>query len=264
MKITALVENNSNCELKPKHGLSLYIETDQHKILFDLGPDGTLFENAKTRNIDLTQVDTVIISHGHLDHGGGLERFLEINKTAKVYIQRKAFEKHYTKVLGIRFFCGIKDKFEGCSQLVLLDGDYRIDDQLSLFTVKDMSQYFSTMNNSLYTGKEKDTFDHEQHLVIKEDNTALIMGCGHAGVVNILNAAKDIHPAVCVGGYHLMNPNSKKTVSEDILTGIANKLNSYKDTKFYTCHCTGKPAYDFLSERVENLSYLSCGMTIEC
>ena len=50
MKITALVENMSTCELKAKHGLSLLIETDRHKILFDLGPDGTLFENAAKRN----------------------------------------------------------------------------------------------------------------------------------------------------------------------------------------------------------------------
>ncbi|GAA0797951.1 hypothetical protein GCM10008910_21560 [Faecalicatena orotica] len=47
MKITALVENESKCELKSKHGLSLYIETQKHKILFDIGPDRTLFENAK-------------------------------------------------------------------------------------------------------------------------------------------------------------------------------------------------------------------------
>ena len=51
MKIISLVENTTKSELKAKHGLSLYIETKKHKILFDLGPDKTLFENAVKRNI---------------------------------------------------------------------------------------------------------------------------------------------------------------------------------------------------------------------
>ncbi|WP_242831347.1 hypothetical protein [Desulfitobacterium dehalogenans] len=62
MKITALVENQTKCELKAKHGLSLYIETQKHKILFDLGPDNTLFDNAKTRGIDLLRL-TQLLSH---------------------------------------------------------------------------------------------------------------------------------------------------------------------------------------------------------
>ena len=265
MKITALVENKSECELKAKHGLSLYIETDQHKILFDLGPDKTLFENAAKRQIDLSAVDTVIISHGHLDHGGGLGRFLEINKNADVYIQRKAFRRHTTKVLGIKFPCGIKETFKDHPQVHLLDGDYVIDDQLSLFTVKDKSACYSTMNDALYEGKEKDNFDHEQHLIIQEgQNNALIMGCGHSGVVNIMREAADYHPALCIGGYHLMNPNSSKTVPEPILDQIAEAMNGYPDTQFYTCHCTGETAYNYLAARVKNLSYLSCGKTVEC
>lgn len=86
MKITSLVENISQCELKAKHGLSLYIETKEHKLLFDVGPDGTLFDNARKRGIDLAQIDTVIISHGHLDHAGALRDFLKLNTKAKVYI----------------------------------------------------------------------------------------------------------------------------------------------------------------------------------
>ena len=79
MVITSLVENTTKSGLKAKHGLSLYIETKLHRILFDLGPDETLFENAEKKKIDLTSVDTVIISHGHYDHGGALGKFLKIN-----------------------------------------------------------------------------------------------------------------------------------------------------------------------------------------
>lgn len=67
MKIISLVENTTKSGLQTRHGLSLYIKTRTHTILFDLGPDNTLFENAKKRDIDLSKVDIVVISHGHID-----------------------------------------------------------------------------------------------------------------------------------------------------------------------------------------------------
>lgn len=71
MKLQVLVENTSNSKTYHcVHGLSLYIETDRHKLLFDLGPGKVFFKNALKMNIDLRAVDTVVISHGHKDHGG--------------------------------------------------------------------------------------------------------------------------------------------------------------------------------------------------
>ena len=262
MKITALVENRSDCELKAKHGLSLYIETDRHKLLFDLGPNQTLFENAQKRNIDLTAVDTVVISHGHLDHGGALGRFLEINHSAKVYVQKTAFLRHSVKVLGIPFNCGIDPAYQTHPQVQLLEGDFRIDDELMLFTVADQSRCRSTMNSSLYEQKNQDIFEHEQHLMIFGRQNVLIMGCGHGGVVNIMAAAQQYHPVLCVGGYHLMNPNSKKSVPEELLEQIALALKAYPETQFYTCHCTGQQAYQYLADRLPNMHYLSCGQSV--
>ncbi len=263
MKITVLVENLSKCELKSIHGLALYIETKEHKILFDLGPDNTLFENAKMRNIDLSQVDIVVISHGHGDHGGALSKFLEINKTAKIYVQRKAFESHYGKFFLFKTDIGINKKMKDHEQVILLDGDYKIDDELTLFTVKEIDKCFSPANAVLYDESGKDNFSHEQNLVIKEKEATLIMGCGHCGVVNILKKAEDFKPKVCVGGYHLMNPTTKKSVPTSLLDEIAKELKSYTEIQFYTCHCTGQEAYKYLSKKMDNLHYISCGESIE-
>lgn len=262
MNITALVENETKCELKAKHGLSLYIETQSHKILFDLGPDNTLFENAKVRGINLSVIDTVIISHGHMDHGGALKEFLRINSTAKIYVQRKAFESHYSQFLFLKVSVGLNKKFENHPQVILIDGDYQIDDELSLFTVKNTNKCYSNANDSLYAKNLKDDFSHEQNLMIKEQQTALITGCGHAGIVNIMEKAEQYHPTLSVGGYHLFNPLTKKTVSTELLNEIEKELSQYSQTKFYTCHCTGTVAFDFLSQRLSNLFYLSCGETI--
>ena len=101
MKITTLVENTSGGDCKAVHGLSFYVETKQHRLLFDLGPDKTVFENAKKLGVDLGAVDTVVISHGHYDHGGALRQFLELNKTAKGRASMPAHKRSRTGVNGM-------------------------------------------------------------------------------------------------------------------------------------------------------------------
>lgn len=72
MIIKVLVENTAISEEYGKiHGLCLYIETEKHKILFDLGPDKLFLENAEKMGVKIEEIDTVVISHGHYDHGAG-------------------------------------------------------------------------------------------------------------------------------------------------------------------------------------------------
>ena len=91
MIITVLSENlTSSDKLGSEHGLSLYIETETHKILFDTGASGLFAENAGKLGVDLAKVDLAVISHGHYDHGGGLKTFLGINNRAKIYLHQMA------------------------------------------------------------------------------------------------------------------------------------------------------------------------------
>ena len=77
MKITSLLENTPcRDDMHIEHGLSLYIETAHHKILFDMGQTDLFAQNAKNLGISLTEVDYAVLSHGHYDHGGGLAAFL--------------------------------------------------------------------------------------------------------------------------------------------------------------------------------------------
>lgn len=263
MIITALVENTTKSELKANHGLSLYITTKKHKLLFDLGPDHTVFENAEKLGIDLSKIDTVIISHGHFDHGGALSEFLKVNTTAKVYVQRKAFAPHYSKAFFLKFPVGLDSRLATNPQIVLVDGDYQIDEELALFTVNDTSKCYSPANNALYDEMGKDQFSHEQNLIISENQVAVIMGCGHSGIVNIMEEASEYQPGLCVGGFHLFNPATKRTVPLALLDEIGERLRAYEQTQFYTCHCTGIKAFGHLSKQLQNLHYLSCGESIE-
>ena len=131
MKIVTLVENscgNENCIAE--HGLSIYIETDNHKLLLDTGQTDAVVKNAKVLGIDLTAVDTVILSHGHYDHSGGILPFSKLNRTAPLIMQRSAAEPHYN---GERYI-GIDTDILKLTNIQLIDGDMELDDELFLFS----------------------------------------------------------------------------------------------------------------------------------
>lgn len=261
MKITSLIENNTRCGAETAHGLALHVETPHHKILFDVGPKiDTLVHNAERHTIDLTQVDTVIISHGHYDHGGALSEFLKINTTAKVYIQRCAFGNHLSHRPSGVTYIGLDRELMSHPQVSLLEGDHTIDDELRLFTVNDSSRCRSAANASLYCDDELDHFHHEQNLLIGGE--VLMMGCGHNGIVNIMaHIATTTIPRVCIGGFHLYNNSAKRAEPTELLDQIISELRQYS-TEFYTCHCTGVEVYEYLHLKMPNIEYLYCGETI--
>ena len=81
MIIKTLVENTSiSKDFGNEHGLSLYIETNALKILFDVGASELFLKNAEKLGVNITDVDFLVISHGHYDHGGGLKTFFKERK----------------------------------------------------------------------------------------------------------------------------------------------------------------------------------------
>jgi len=99
MKWTVLVDNRTNDPvLETEHGLSVFLETERHRILLDTGASDMLIRNAKQLGIDLSTVDYVFISHGHNDHAGGLKHFMKVNDTAKIIVSPDALSgKFFSK-----------------------------------------------------------------------------------------------------------------------------------------------------------------------
>lgn len=256
MKITVLTENTSECpDIGFEHGLSLYIETENHKILFDMGQTELFAINAEKLGVNLKDVDVAVLSHGHYDHGGGLKRFLEINQTAPVYINKNAFGKYYN---GTEKYIGLNDKIKSSDRINLTDDFLEIDNGLSLFSCNNKSKFYDLGSfglNKLAGGQYvPDDFLHEQYLLIEENGKKiLISGCSHKGILNIVNW---FDADVIIGGFHF-----SKLPIDNKLKEYAEYLNGFK-TRFYTCHCTGLEQYEFMKKYMENLDYLSCGKRI--
>ena len=199
VKVVTLLENAACREgLASAHGLSLYLETPHHRILFDMGPDGAFAENAAALGVDLKSVDLAVLSHGHYDHGGGLAAFCRCNDTARVYIRRDAFgeflsagpageEPHYI---------GLPEDLELFRERFVLTGpETKIDEELTLFAeppaVFDAMKASASLLERTAAGVEPDAFSHEQNLLITAGATAVVVaGCAHRGMVNIAAEAR--------------------------------------------------------------------------
>ena len=97
MKLSVLMENTArSSEFFREHGLSLFVETENRRILFDMGQTDRFAENAARMHVPLETAELAVLSHGHYDHGGGLKRFLQLNRYAPVYVSPYAFEPHFS------------------------------------------------------------------------------------------------------------------------------------------------------------------------
>ena len=257
MKITALAENTCNCGLTAEHGLSLYIETEKHKILFDFGASGVFQKNAEKLGIDIGMADIAFLSHGHYDHGGGLETFLDVNKIANVYMHELVFEPHFN---GRNENIGLDPTLDGHPRFIKVREDIRIDSELSFVTLPGRKVPIETGSMKVKRGKymQKETFEHEMYLQIREGyKNYLISGCSHRGLINLIYAFRF---DAFVGGFHFMNYDVLWD-EDKLLDAVKAIKNSCAD--FYTCHCTGSEPYQFLKDEVgAKMNYISTGETI--
>jgi len=170
MIVKTLVENTViSDEFKSEHELSLYIETKQHKLLFDLGASALFVENAIKLGVDLSDVDLVVISHGHYDHGGGLKAFLRINSKAKIYLHKKVFDKHYAnRMSGEKAYIGLDERLMFNDRFIYVGDQMVIDEKMALFANVERRRLNPSGNQDLFTvlgtSLVQDDFAHERHL----------------------------------------------------------------------------------------------------
>ncbi len=272
MVIKTLSENTSvSKEYGCEHGLSLLIETKKHKILFDTGASDLFIDNAEKMGEDIATVDIAIISHGHYDHGGGLKAFLNANSKAKVYINHKAFDRHFARrPNGTKAYIGLDASMSPNERFIYAHDELIIDDGLKLFSNVKGRRCFPSGNGDLFMEERDsmilDDFSHEQNLIIREDGKILLVaGCAHNGIVNILGhiqIKENILPTHVIGGFHLYNRSADKFEDPAIVRRIGEYLKNTK-SQYYTGHCTGIEPYGLLKKMMsDQIQYLSAGSQI--
>lgn len=273
MKVYSLIDNVSNGPFGAEHGLSLYIETNGgRKILFDMGQTDLFLKNAHMMGIDVSKVDVAVCSHGHYDHMGGVAAFLRCNTSAPVCFHPDALAKRYSlreegmTMIGPQLSnddaASLKKRQmtepHDCRDFIVFTTPYMPDDPLF------------PPGNALLFGEDKthnDDFCHEQSLIVKEGNrTFLFAGCAHQGITHIMHQASVIlgrHPDYVFAGMHLAHLERCHPDPHSFIQHLATELMSYRNTHYYTMHCTGLPAYEELKSLMTiQIDYLSCGQCI--
>lgn len=260
MKIYVLMENTLfQPDFATEHGLSLYIETERHKILFDTGQSERFADNADRLGIRLEDVDIAVLSHGHYDHGGGIRRFLECNTQAPVYLSEYAFGEYYHDMRYI----GLDPSLQGNGRLIPAGSHVRIDEELTLDSCNGRARRYPGDDGGLLEKKEgrlvPDVFLHEQYLILQEAGRKIVIsGCSHKGILNIMDW---LRPDVLIGGFHFMGQKIPEK-GNLVLDRAAEILSGY-DCKYYTCHCTGEKQYEYLRGRMgSRIHYLASGQTV--
>ena len=253
MKLITLVENTQGSHgCIAEHGLSIYIETEKHKLLLDAGQSDAVVKNTALLGIDLSEVDILILSHGHYDHSGGIMPLSKLNKNARIIMQKSAAEPHFNS----QRYNGIDTAILDLENAELIDGDIRLDDELFLFTGIKGRRCYPQSNRKLFClvdGKRvPDDFAHEQCIVITQgEKRILLSGCAHNGILNILDRYHEIfgeYPDYVISGFHMMKRDGDYTAEEiDVIVQTAKEL-SKLNTVFYSGHCTGLQAFEMMKE----------------
>lgn len=251
MKLTILAENNAVPPFEAEHGLSMLLESENFRILFDTGAGTVLAENSRRMKLDFSALDGIILSHGHYDHTGGLH----LLPACRIWHAPGITQPHFSHHLGkpVRTLTIPEKCVERLHQCQCHEIDSFAEILPGIFLTGSIPRvsgedcggpFFSDV-----AGTVKDHISDEQALLTADG--VLIQGCCHAGVINTLEFCRKEHPEIkihtIVGGLHLL------AASEERLQKTAEFLRNYGIQKLYLLHCTGENAIAFLREQLPEI-----------
>lgn len=274
LTVSVLFENRSiNSSFSCGHGLSLLIEYEGNSILFDSGLDDNFYQNALMMNKNIADVKTAVLSHGHIDHGGGFSSFFNHNSDAAVFFHSLALSSTYSGISPEQCqSIGIECLKFSPKRIQLINKTISIGEGQTILTNFSKSGFLPSGNKKLFwknpdTGIiEHDPFRHEIALALDTGkDKVLFTGCAHSGISNIIKTCTErcFIPDYVIGGFHL---SSRGRIAETLETieQLQKELTAFPEIIYFTGHCTGTEAFTALKKRLKNRLYsLSTGQVIE-
>jgi 7,8-dihydropterin-6-yl-methyl-4-(beta-D-ribofuranosyl)aminobenzene 5'-phosphate synthase len=257
IKITTLAENTADLGFLAEWGLSMFIEADGVKVLFDTGAGIAAVHNAQLLGIDLETVDKIVISHGHRDHTGGLrEVLMRVKKPVEVIAHPDIWAPKYTKFRKRpETYSGVpfpRELLESLGALFTLsEKPVRITPRFITTGEIPMLTDYEEIDSGLFdkeTGRMlPDELKDDLALAIDtEYGLVVILGCAHHGIINTLKQAQKaagkemIYAAI--GGTHLLNAGLERWVK------TAADLKEMGVQYLGVSHCTGFEASAYLAQ----------------
>ena len=255
IRITTLSENTATVGFLAEWGLSMLVEADGQRILFDTGAGISAVHNAQLLGIELPTVDRVVLSHGHYDHTGGLFDALRIAGQKEVIGHPDIWQRKYRHRPGEEeLYRGIPFVREALETLgasfILSKESVKLSANVITSGEVPMVTDYEDVDSNLYVkddkGKRHDSLADDLALIIDaEFGLVVILGCAHRGIVNTLRRAQELTGKeliyAAIGGTHLFNS------SEERLAKTAAALKEMGVQRLGVSHCTGFAASAYLA-----------------
>jgi 7,8-dihydropterin-6-yl-methyl-4-(beta-D-ribofuranosyl)aminobenzene 5'-phosphate synthase len=267
LSVHVLVDNSTLTDrfFTGEPGLSLYLETDSRKVLFDLGYSGAFIANARKMGIDLLNLDYVVLSHGHIDHTGGLPHLIQLHLEAKIEhlphkVPKILVHPHclYPRPFGRLFDIGSMIPYERLARYfpvevsrapVWIAGDLvflgEIPREIAFPERPEVRKRMIALPNST---SEDRLLDDTALAYRSPEGIVILTGCSHSGIANIIETAKkvcgDDRILDVIGGLHLLDPSPGE------LAGTVGYLKKAGVRALHPCHCTSLAAKSALAQAV--------------
>jgi len=265
--------------LLAEHGFSTLVTLTSNGnsrfILFDFGfsEHGAAF-NADLLSVDLSLVETMVLSHGHRDHFGGMLPMIEkiARKGIELVLHPSAFKpSRFLKIRGelkIKFPLFLRQKIEAAGVKIIESKDPRLlQDNTLLFLgeIPKKTDFEKGLPNAFYEdgGEEKwDPIEDDTAIVanVKGRGLVIISGCAHSGIVNTVQYAQALTGIekiyVVMGGFHLTGVNF-----EPIIGPTTEALRSLNPQYIVPTHCTGHKATVHIESEMQDQFLLNMSGT---
>ena len=267
LQLTALMDDTppKNKTLFAEHGLSYYMEYNGFRLLFDCGPTAHAQENARRLGIGLDGLDGVILSHSHYDHAAGYRDLVEAGLGSHLlYTGPQFFEPKYARK-GVAFAnlsCGFDAGFLQLHHIQhrVVEDAVEIHPGIWLFSGFPRLHSFETIPERFVRRQADqfipDDFADEVCLTLEvEGGLAVLVGCSHPGILNILTHIEktlDKPIRAVFGGTHLVEADERR-----IAATIARLQEMGLEILGFS-HCSGEAAQQFLASRPEIQSCHLC------
>lgn len=253
MKLVVLSDAKAMDGYGSEHGLSFLIEVDDQLTLFDTGASDLFLRNAKKLGIELADVDQVVLSHGHYDHGNGL-RFL---RGLPLLCHPGCFVKRHRKSgygnLGLALS---KQEIEAKFELRTSQEALKLSEHVYFLGEVPRTNDFEAQSTKylLEGGQEDDIIDDSGLACVTGKGLVVISGCAHSGICNMIEHARQVTGvrklAGVIGGFHLsvLNEQTLRTVAFLDESGVK---------QVFPSHCTMEPALGLFLEQFSSQALLA-------
>ncbi len=263
-QITILYDAFGNdAAMRKDWGFSALVEVAGKRILFDTGDDRDIFAaNIKTKGVDLTNLDFVVLSHRHSDHMAGLSHVLSVNPKVKIYAPHDGLGGIYGSWIPSSFYR--KDGslppemryYDGTPPDILKLG--RAWQNANIELIDETTEIAPGITLIALVSETPGTRElKELSLAVNTpDGLVLVVGCSHPGIEKIVEAAVAINPKVqlIAGGFHLV-----VAPDEAIAKMVSALRDTFKVERVAPGHCTGEPAFSALKQAFGN-RYIYAGV----